>query len=107
MRVHIDYHVEIERHYYSVPHTLVGRQLLARYTAHTVELLHRGHRVASHVRCDQPARHTTVPEHMPTSHRSYAEWTPQRLVAWAEKTGPATATLVRVPSFPPVGMRGS
>lgn len=94
VRVNIDYHVEIERHYYSVPYQLVKKQLEARITAHTIELLHRGKRVASHPRSRQRAAHTTVTEHMPRPHREYAEWTPRRLVEWAHKTGPATAKLV-------------
>ena len=94
VRVNIDYHVEIERHYYSVPYQLVKQQLDARITAHTVELLHRGKRVASHPRSRRRGSHTTVTEHMPRPHREYAEWTPRRLVEWANKTGPATAQLV-------------
>ncbi|NIR29425.1 MAG: transposase, partial [Gammaproteobacteria bacterium] len=79
-RVHIDYHVEVDRHYYSAPYTLAGRQLEARSSARTVELFHRGQRVASHRRSYLRGRHTTLPEHMPSSHRRYAEWTPERLI---------------------------
>ena len=95
VRVNIDYHVEIDGHYYSVPYQLVRKTLEARYSERTVECFHKGQRVASHVRSKLKGRHTTVAEHMPTSHRQYAEWTPQRLVRWAEKTGPATASLVQ------------
>jgi transposase len=91
VRVHIDYHVEVDHHYYSVPYPLVGKQLEARASAHTVELFHQGVRVASHLRSHARGRHTTLPEHMPEAHRRYAEWTPERLVRWAGKTGPATA----------------
>lgn len=93
-RVHVDYHIEVDGHYYSVPYALVGQQLQVRLTAHTVEALHRGSRVASHPRSPQRGRHTTVAEHMPRAHRHYAEWTPQRLIAWAQKTGAATARLI-------------
>jgi transposase len=95
VRVNIDYHVEVEGHYYSVPYQLVGKTLEARYSERTVECFHKGQRVASHPRSHLKGRHTTVPEHMPTSHRSYAEWTPQRLIGWAAKTGPATASMVQ------------
>jgi transposase len=95
VRVNIDYHVEIDGHYYSVPYQLVRKQLEARYSERTVECFHKGQRVASHVRSHLKGRHTTVAEHMPTSHRTYAEWTPQRLVRWAEKSGPATASVVQ------------
>ena len=94
VRVNIDYHVEVERHYYSVPYQLVKRELDARISAHTVELFHRGKRVAAHRRSHQQARHTTTPEHMPRPHREYAQWTPKRLVEWARQTGPATAELI-------------
>lgn len=94
VRVNIDYHVAIDKHYYSVPYQLVKQQLEARVTARTVELLHKAKRVASHRRSNQPGRHTTVNEHMPRAHREYAEWTPERLVRWAQETGPATAKLV-------------
>ncbi|MEN8130400.1 MAG: IS21 family transposase [Pseudomonadota bacterium] len=93
-RVHIDYHVEVDGHYYSVPHTLVKRQLDVRYSATTIECLHQGQRVASHVRSHLKGRHTTVPEHMPKAHREMAQWTPQRLINWAQKIGPATAALI-------------
>lgn len=94
VRVNIDYHVAIDKHYYSVPYQLVKQQLEARVTSNTVELMHNGKRVASHRRSYQPGRHTTVNAHMPKAHREYAEWTPQRLVRWAAETGPATAKLV-------------
>lgn len=93
-RVHIDYHVEVDHHFYSVPHRLVGEQLDVRSTATTVECLHKGNRVASHVRSFLAGKHTTLPEHMPKAHREYAEWTPQRIVAWAAQTGAATAAVV-------------
>lgn len=93
-RVNIDYHVEVERHYYSAPHALVGKQLDVRLTANTVELLHQGNRVASHRRSNVKGHHTTVAEHMPKSHREYARWTPERLVRWAQTFGTATAELV-------------
>ena len=71
-----------------------GKQLDARFTANTVEVFHKRQRVASHRRAYRRGRHTTVAQHMPSSHRAHAEWTPQRLVRWAEKSGPATAELV-------------
>ncbi len=95
VRVHIDYHIELERHYYSVPHALVGKQLHARYSAHTVECFHRGQRVASHIRAHTKGAHTTVAEHMPEKHRRFAEqFSPARFAKWAEKIGPGTAALI-------------
>lgn len=94
VRVHIDYHVAIENHYYSVPHELIKKQLDVRITQNTLECFYRGKRVASHCRSQQKGRHTTVPAHMPESHRQAGEWTPQRLSSWAAKTGPATEKLI-------------
>jgi transposase len=72
------YHVEIADHYYSVPSRLIREQLEARITDTTIEILHKGARVASHACSHARRRHTTVPEHMPSAHRRYAEWTPAR-----------------------------
>lgn len=93
VRVHIDYHVAVDKHYYSVPYQLVGLRCEARVTASTVEVLHRGRRVASHVRSYQQGRFTTLPEHMPEHHRQYGEWTPERVVRWAGEAGGAVAAV--------------
>jgi len=74
-RVGLDYHVDIDGHYYSVPHRLLRQQLEARITARTVELFHKGERVACHLLGGARGRHTTVTEHMPSSHRRHAGWT--------------------------------
>ena len=94
-RVAPDYHVEVERHYYSVPSRLIREQVEARITDSTIEIFHKGGRVASHARSNVRNRHTTVREHMPSSHRRYAEWTPARMMREARKIGPATIALVQ------------
>jgi transposase len=94
VRVHIDYHVLLDGHYYSVPYALIKQQLDARLTNHTMECFHKGQRVASHPRSRIKGGYTTVSEHMPTSHRQYGDWSPQRLIDWAQKMGPATANVV-------------
>jgi transposase len=96
VRPNIDYHVEIERHYYSVPHQLVGVELEARYTAATVEIFYHGVRVASHRRGLVPHVATTLPEHRPKSHQAHLEWTPSRLIQWAGTVGTATAQVVQI-----------
>lgn len=93
-RVHIDYHVEVDGHFYSVPYQLVSHQLDVRVSARTVECFARGKRVASHLRSFRRGAHTTQNEHMPRPHREYAEWTPERLVRWAQQAGPSVAGLV-------------
>jgi transposase len=95
-RVGLDYHVEIEKHYYSVPHQLLRETVWARITARTIEVLHRGQRVAAHVRSSSNRKHTTVREHMPSSHRRYADWTPERLRRQAGEIGHQTAALVEI-----------
>ena len=93
VRVNIDYHVEVEGHYYSVPYALVREQIEVRITGATVECFHKGVRVASHLRNQKRGAHSTHREHMPLSHQRYLEWTPSRMIGWAEKIGPSTAAL--------------
>jgi transposase len=95
-RVGLDYHVEIAKHFYSVPHPLLRQEVEARITATTVEIFHRGKRVASHLRSHRPHRPTTVPEHMPSSHRRYRDWTHERIRREATSIGADTAALVDV-----------
>ncbi len=95
-RVGLDYHVEIDKHYYSVPHQLLREQVWARITARTIEVFHRGKRVAAHVRSSSNRKHTTVREHMPSSHRRYADWTPERLRRQAGEIGRHTSALVEI-----------
>jgi transposase len=97
--VNIDYHVEYEHHYYSVPYPLLGHKLWLRATSSTVEIFRdesfqEASRVASHLRSNDRGRHTTKSEHMPKSHQKHAEWSPSRIIHWAEKVGVATASLV-------------
>jgi transposase len=94
-RVHIDYHVEVDRHYYSVPHSLLRQQVEVRLTAATVEILHRGRRVAAHVRSHRVGGHTTEAAHRPKAHQKHLEWSPERLIRWGEEVGPSTGRLVQ------------
>ncbi|MGZ5000600.1 MAG: IS21 family transposase [Methylomonas sp.] len=93
-RVNIDYHIEFEGHYYSVPHTLVGKEIECRITASTVECLYQQQRVAVHVRSAKRGAHSTIDEHMPKSHRAHMRWTPGKLLNWALSIGPATRDVV-------------
>ncbi len=94
-RVNIDYHVELDGHYYSVPHALVGEAVELRITASSLEVLHGSKRVAAHALNPRKGAHTTTPEHMPASHRAHLQWTPAKLIAWGERVGAATAAVVR------------
>ena len=93
-RVNIDYHVDVDRHYYSVPHALIHAAVEIRLTATTVDVLLRGVRVWLHVRSFLAGRHTTIPDHMPKAHRAHAEWSPSRLIQWAATIGRSTEALV-------------
>ncbi|MFQ5973941.1 MAG: IS21 family transposase [Alphaproteobacteria bacterium] len=92
--VNIDYHVVVDHNYYSVPYPLVHQSVEVRLSAATVEVFLKGRRVASHRRRRGHGEYATDPAHMPQAHRAHAEWTPSRLIAWAETTGPVTAQLV-------------
>lgn len=93
-RVNIDYHVEVDGNWYSVPYQLVHEKVDTRVTASMVEVVFQGRRVASHPRNKAKGQFATKPEHMPRSHRAHLEWTPSRLIHWAHKTGPATGKMV-------------
>ena len=95
-RASLDCHIEIDKHYYSVPHTLLRQKLWARMTDRTVEIFHRGKRVACHMRRSPNRRHTTVPEHMPSAHRRFASRTPQRIRHQAASIGPNAEVLVDI-----------
>ena len=92
--VNIDYHVVHEQHYYSVPHSLVQAKVELRVTRHNLEVLHRGKRVAAHLRSSKRGGYTTLPEHLPAAHRAHLEWSPRRLIRWGESIGPACAAIV-------------
>jgi transposase len=92
-RVGVDYHVDIDAHYYSVPYRFARAEVEARLTVRGVEIFHKGERIAVHLRTSGNRKHTTVPEHMPSSHRRYAGWTIERIRQDARKIGPATAAL--------------
>jgi transposase len=93
-KVSLDYHLQIDRNFYSVPYTLVGQVLDVRTSANVVEVFAKNRRVASHKRSYLKGIAVTDPAHMPSSHRRHAQWTPSRIVHWAEKTGPSTAAFI-------------
>lgn len=94
-RPHLDYHIEVDGHYYSVPHSLMKRQLDVRATATAIECFLNNQRVAIHPRSDRKGGHSTITEHMPKSHRAHLEWTPGRFLNWAISIGPFTRDLVQ------------
>ena len=109
-RVNIDYHVAFDSNFYSVPYNLVQEIVEIRSTPTLVEILHKSTRVASHIRCRQTGKTITQDEHRPKSHREHLEWTPSRMVRWAETIGPHTARLferiMNDKPHPEMGYRG-
>lgn len=93
-RVHIDYHVEYDKHYYSVPHHLVKESVEIQATEQAVAVYYRGQRIASHPRSYKQGAHSTCTEHMPRSHQAMTEWTPERFLHWAESIGESTREVV-------------
>lgn len=95
-RVAPDYHIEVDSSWYSVPFGLIRQEVDVRICGAVVEIFHKGQRVASHPRCPGRRNHITLPDHMPSAHRRYAQWTPARMMAHAEKLGPAVAAFCQV-----------
>lgn len=89
VKVNIDYHVEYQRHFYSVPYPYVGERLELHASDTLVQLYFRRKAVASHPRSHTPGQ-TTLPAHMPERHRKHQQWTPERLQQWAGRIGPDT-----------------
>jgi transposase len=92
--VHVDYHVEVEKHRYSVPYTLIGKKVEVRWTGTTVEVFLNGTRKASHSRNFVPFGYTTATEHRPEKHNAVLDWSPERFTRWAAKSGPKTEAIV-------------
>jgi transposase len=106
-RVNLDYHVEMDKHYYSVPYTLLHEQVDVRMTEKVVEVFHEGKRVASHVRSRLTWKSTSVVDHMPPHHKAQAEWTPERLEEWAGKSGPSVREVAkRIMASRPIPQQG-
>lgn len=108
-KVGIDYHVEVAAHRYSVPYHLIGNRVEVFIDERTAEIYHKGERVALHVRSHVRGGFSTTPEHMPSSHRAHAEWTPERMEKWAAQTGPACAAfaarIMEGRAHPEIGFR--
>jgi transposase len=94
-KVNLDYHVEVAKHYYSVPHKYVHERVEIRYTEQTVEIWRHNQRLASHRRIDLPGGYSTIHDHMPIAHQEYQKWTPERIIKWAASMGENTAELAQ------------
>jgi transposase len=94
-KVNVDYHIEVEHHYYSVPYTLVAQEVQVKVSEQLVEVFHQHQRIAAHERSRIRYRHTTVPEHMPPEHLAYKQQSKERFLAWAERIGEHTKAQVQ------------
>lgn len=95
LTVNIDYHVEVEKNYYSVPYQLIKEKVDVRITSGLIEIIHKGKRVASHLRSFGLGKSCTLPAHRPVAHQKYLEWTPSRIIRWAGDAGPSTGQLAK------------
>ena len=93
-KVSFDYHLDVDKRFYSVPHRLVGKTVDVRITANLVDVMHKNQRVASHSK-HSPGRYSTMEEHMPKSHREHKNWSPDRFMTWAKQIGPYTLDVVK------------
>ena len=94
-KVNVDYHVEVEKHYYSVPYQFVHQNVEIRIKERVIEIFHENKRVALHARSNESHRHTTKKEHMPPSHKAMVKWTPERFLSWSTKIGPETSCQIK------------
>ncbi len=94
-KVNVDYHIEVDRHYYSVPYTLVTQEVQVKLSEQLVEVFHQHQRIAAHERSRVRYGHTTVPEHMPPEHLAYKQQSKERFLAWAERIGEHTKAQVQ------------
>lgn len=92
--VNIDYHIELESHYYSVPYKYAREIVEVCYTSTTVSIYKDNKRIASHMRSFRKGKHTVIKEHMPKKHQEYSEWTPSRIINWAASIGQNTSKVV-------------
>lgn len=90
----VDYHIAINKHYYSVPYQYLKEYIDVRMTSTTIECFHKGNRIALHPRSMKPG-HSTIYEHMPRAHQEHVEWTPERMHSWAKSIGPNTEKLIQ------------
>jgi len=95
VRPGMDYHVEYDEHFYSVPYQYAGKVMEARATINAIEIFHDHERIVSHARnYSKTDRYITLPEHMPSHHRAMADWTPERFERWASKFGSHTHSYI-------------
>lgn len=92
-RVSLDYHIQFEQHYYSVPYRYVRKEVLVRTTEKLLEIFHENELISSHIRSKVKFRFSTNSEHMPPAHRAVKSWTQDSFISWAQSVGKETLAL--------------
>lgn len=94
--VSFNYHIEVDRMYYSVPYTYIQKKVDVKITAFVIEIYSSHVRISSHTRLrGRAGQYSTNPEHMPPNHKEYVAWDNNRFLAWACKIGDNTRELVQ------------
>ncbi len=81
-------HIQLEKHYYSVPYRYIGKQVNIIYTSKRVHIYYGTDRIALHERNPKPYSYTTLPDHLPSTHQFVSQWTPEKFTQWAERIDP-------------------
>lgn len=79
--------LSMDKHYYSVPYTFIGRKVKLYFNSERVDIYSHYERIASHARDQRRYQYTTHPEHLASSHRYLSEWSPEKFIAEAEAIG--------------------
>lgn len=93
-KVNLDYHIEVDRHYYSVPYEYVRQEVRVKITEHFVQIFHDHQRISAHERSRIPFCHSTQADHMPPEHYAYKTQSREKFLVWAGQIGPATTQQV-------------
>jgi transposase len=95
--VQYDYHIEVDKQYYSVPYEYLKHQVNVRITRNIIEIFFEGNRIASHVRLTGAYGQSATQEaHMPPNHQKYIQWNSEKFREWAGKIGENTAAVIEV-----------
>ncbi|PWV44400.1 IS21 family transposase [Chitinophaga sp. S165] len=81
-------HIQLEKHYYSVPYRFIGKEVKAIYTRDQVHIFINNERIAFHIRGYKPFGYTTDQNHLPSSHQFVADWKPEKFLSWADSISP-------------------
>jgi transposase len=94
LRVHPDYHVQVQKGYYSVPYILIGQTMDVRFGPHLVEIFQHGVPIAVHIRVERPWQRRTLPAHRPPEHQAYLALGIDKLMEQAAAIGPNTVAVL-------------